>query len=482
MRKTVLWSTTTLALAIGGHAAAQSSTDAAGTPGAASPGPLDSIIVTGTRQSNRTVADSVAPVQVLSADTLQHSGKPGLQEELSNVLPSYNIPAQAGGNLTSIVRIATLRGLNPDHVLVLVNGKRFHPTSIVNVAGSVSIGSQGVDLNAIPTAAIARIEVLNDGAAAQYGSDAIAGVINIILKSAPSGGNATAQAGKYFDGDGLNQTYQLNQGFALGADGFINVSAQDIKQDLTNRAIDATLTPRYYSGDPRNNQPAGIVYKGYGIPESDTQSAEFNAEKPINEFVTAYGFGTIMKSNGKNWVGFRAANNVNNVVAIYPDGFEPRLVVKQNDNSLTAGFKGDRLFGWSWDLSVTHGSNRAETYLTDSVNPTYGVLSPTSFYDGAFTARETTTNLDLKNDYYFGFLAAPLTIAFGAEVRHDEYGIESGDVASYADGGQPVLTGPSADCIPICRARRPSRASDRPTRSMRRATASAATSTSRRRS
>ena len=165
MRKTVLWSTTTLALAIGGHAAAQSSTDAAGTPGAASPGPLDSIIVTGTRQSNRTVADSVAPVQVLSADTLQHSGKPGLQEELSNVLPSYNIPAQAGGNLTSIVRIATLRGLNPDHVLVLVNGKRFHPTSIVNVAGSVSIGSQGVDLNAIPTEAIARIEVLTDGAA-----------------------------------------------------------------------------------------------------------------------------------------------------------------------------------------------------------------------------------------------------------------------------------------------------------------------------
>ena len=440
MRKSILWSTSTLAMVVA-QAYGQS---APATPEGAASSQLDSVIVTGTRQSNRTVADSVSPIQVINADSLDHSAKLGLQEELSNVLPSYNIPAQAGGNLTSIVRVAQLRGLNPDHVLVLVNGKRFHPTSIVNVAGSVSIGSQGVDLNAIPTSAIARIEVLTDGAAAQYGSDAIAGVINIILRSASSGGSAQAQGGKYIDGDGLSQQYLANQGFALGSDGSLNISAQVIKQDLTNRAIDATLTPRYYANDPRNNLPDGIVYKGYGIPESETQSAAYNLNKPLGDFATVYSFGTITKSNGKNWVGYRAANNVNNVVAIYPDGFEPRLVVKQHDYSITGGVRGEDLLGWSWDASVTYGKNRAETYLTDSVNPTYGVLSPTSFYDGVFTAGELTGNIDVKRDFETGLLAAPLSVAVGVEVRRDSYGIGSGDVASYADGGQPVLTGPNA--------------------------------------
>ncbi len=444
MRKTLLWSTGTLALVVASQAPGQTAPATSGPADTATAGQLDSVIVTGTRQSNRTVSDSVSPIQVLNADTLEHTGKQGLQESLSNVLPSFTIPAQAGGNLTSITRIATLRGLNPDQVLVLVNGKRFHPTSIVNVAGSVSVGSQGVDLNQIPTASIQRIEVLTDGAAAQYGSDAIAGVINIILRSASSGGSADAQVGKYIDGDGFNQLYTLNQGFALGGDGFLNVSGQVIKQNLTNRAVDATLTPRYYAGDPRNNQPAGIVYKGYGIPESETQQVAYNLAKPIGDVATVYSFGTLTKTNGKNWVGFRAANNVNNVVAIYPDGFEPRLVVDQRDFNLTGGVRGEDLLGWSWDASVTHGRNRAETSLTDSVNPTYGRLSPTSFYEGAFAATETTGNVDIKRDFDTGLFAAPLSVAIGVEVRRDQYRIEAGDVASYADGGQPVLTGPNA--------------------------------------
>jgi iron complex outermembrane receptor protein len=170
----------------------------------------------------------------------------------------------------------------------------------------------------------------------------------------------------------------------------------------------------------------------------------FNASKPIGDIATVYAFGTLTKSNGKNWVGYRAANNNNNVVAIYPDGFEPRLVVKQHDFGVTAGVKGENLFGWTWDASVTNGKNRAETYLTDSVNPTYGVLSPTSFYDGVFTAGETTGNLDLTHDYETGIFAAPLSVAVGLEVRRDTYGIGAGDRASYADGGQPVLTGPNA--------------------------------------
>ena len=436
MRTTVLLGGTTLALVIGPGAIAQVAP-------AANPDVSTSVVVTGTRQSNRTVTDSMSPVQLLSQDSLAHTGKAGLQESLANVLPSLTLPSQAGGNLTSIVRIATLRGLNPDHVLVLVNGKRFHPTSIVNVAGSVAVGSQGVDLNMIPTSAIQRIEVLTDGAAAQYGSDAIAGVINVILKSKDSGGGAVAQLGQYFDGDGFNQLYNLNQGFKLGADGFMSLSASLVEQELTNRAIDATLTPRYYSGDPRNSLPAGIVYKGYGIPQSETAALSFNAGLPITDTVRAYAFGTRSQAKGLNWVGYRAANNDNNVTAIWPDGFEPRIIVDQTDFSATAGLKGDGL-GWQWDLSATHGKNRAETRLTDSVNPTYGLLSPTAFYDGAFVASETTLNADFNRPFTSGFFAAPLNVAFGFEVRRDTYGIEAGDVASYADGGQPQLTGPKA--------------------------------------
>ena len=448
MRTPLLLGGTTLALVFGSGAVAQQAAAPAAGTAASSPdanaNALSSVVVTGTRQSNRTIADSMSPVQVLNADTIQHSGKGGLQEELSNVLPSLTLPAQAGGNLTSIVRIATLRGLNPDHVLVLVNGKRYHPTSIVNVAGSVAIGSQGVDLNMIPTAAIQRIEVLTDGAAAQYGSDAIAGVINIILKSGASGGSASAQVGEYYAGDGVNQLYNLDQGFSFGGDGFLHLAATITKQNLTNRATDASLTPRYYAGDARNNQPDGILYKGYGIPESRNDSISFNAGKPINDYFSLYAFGTLTQANGKNWVGYRAANNANNVTAIYPDGFEPRLVVDQHDQSLTGGAKGDDLAGFHWDLSLTGGRNQADTSITDSVNPTYGLLSPTSFYLGAFTAGETTANLDLSRDVALKFLAAPLTVAFGLEARRDTFGIQAGDQASYADGGQPQLTGPSA--------------------------------------
>ena len=270
-----------LAMAWGSDALAQQA-------GAAS---SESIVVTGTRQSNRTSADSLSPIQLLPEDALEHTGKIGLQEILSNVLPSFSMPATAGGDLTSIVRIATLRGLNPDQVLVLINGKRRHVTSIVNAAGSVGAGTQSVDLNLIPVSAIERIEVLSDGAAAQYGSDAIAGVINIILKSRNSGGSVESTAGRYFDrDDGLSFQAGVNAGMKLGGEGFLNLTAQYARQDLTNRAEPAVISPAYYAGDPRNSQPLGIVYKGYGIPQSVTGSVAYNVGIPLGGGMDFYSF------------------------------------------------------------------------------------------------------------------------------------------------------------------------------------------------
>ena len=242
MRNPTLLGSTTLLLAFSGGVFAQAAAPQPAAASAAGDAPAAAqVVVTGTRQSNRTVAESMSPIQVMGIEALEHTGKAGLQESLSNTLPALTLPAQAGGNMTSIVRIATLRGLNPDHVLVLVNGKRFHSTSILNNAGSVAIGSEGVDLNMIPTAAIQRVEVLTDGAAAQYGSDAIAGVINVILKSSASGGSASVQGGAYYKGDGVNAQVNLDQGIALGDDGALHVSASYTSQALTNRAVDGTI-------------------------------------------------------------------------------------------------------------------------------------------------------------------------------------------------------------------------------------------------
>ena len=409
--------------------------------GAAAPA---SVVVTGSRAPRRAVTDSMSPIQVLSSDSLEHSGKPGLQEILANVLPSVTLPSQAGGNLSSIVRVATLRGLNPDQVLILVNGKRRHISAVINVAGTVGVGAEAVDLNLIPASAIERIEVLTDGAAAQYGSDAIAGVINVILKKKNHGGSASIQSGKYFEGDGLSTNLNLNQNFAFFGDGSLSLFGSAMRQHLTNRSVDGTIASRYYPGDPRNNLPQGIVYKGYGIPDGRTGSIGFNAEKPLGGGVTAYAFGTYSEATGKNWIGFRTANNDNNVTAIYPDGFVPRLILAQRDAAATVGIKGKDLLGWEWDLSTVYGGNHNFISLLNSVNPTFGVNSPTSFYIGGFDATEWTTNLDFNRSFANGVFAAPLNVAVGLEYRRDGFAIRAGDRYSYADGGQPQLTGPKA--------------------------------------
>ena len=451
MRQTLMFKKAPLALALSvvwassAYAQSAPATAPAAAPAAEVADAGATVVVTGSRASRRTVADSMSPIQVLSADALGHNGKPGLQEVLANLVPSVTLPSQAGGNLTSIVRVATLRGLNPDQVLILVNGKRRHVSSVINVAGTVGIGAEAVDLNMIPPSAIDHIEVLTDGAAAQYGSDAIAGVINVILKNKDHGGSLSVQGGKYYDnGDGLNEDLELNQNFKLFGDGSLSLFLSGTRQDLTNRAIASSYAPAYYVGDARNNTPVGVIYKGYGIPEGKTKSFGFNAEKPLGSGLTGYANGTFAESTGKNWIGWRSANNANNVTAIYPDGFEPRLVLDQNDRALTVGVKGHDLGGWNWDLSTTYGSNTTYVKLDDSVNPTYGTASPTNFYLGGFDSSEWTTNFDVTRSFPNSVFAAPLAVAAGLEYRRDTFGIRAGDVASYADGGQPQLTGPSA--------------------------------------
>jgi iron complex outermembrane receptor protein len=391
--------------------------------------PADEVVVTGTRQTNRTVAESMAPIQVLTPQ--------------ADVLPSFTLPSAAGSNLSNVIRIAEFRGLNPDQVLILVNGKRRHPGAIVNVSGTVGVGAQAVNLNDIPPGAIERIEVLSDGAAAQYGSDAIAGVINIILKGNDSGGMVNAQGGQYFAGDGKNGEVDADAGFKLGDDGFFNIAASAIDQRGTSRATDATLTPLYYAGNPLNAAPDGVLYHNYGIAPYFIVPTSFNMEKPLGAGFTLYSFGTYTHTFAEQYLGYRAPSNANNVLAIWPNGFQPKNQVYEDDTSITIGVKKSNVLGWSVDLSATDGMSYDHAELRNSVNPTYGTASPIDFNLGNLIADEFTVNFDLHRDFSLG-LAGPLSVALGAEYISEGYVIETGDVAGYANGGQPILTGPSA--------------------------------------
>lgn len=403
----------------------------------------EAIVVTGARGVRRSVASSSTPIDVVTSKDLRSTGKSGLQEALSDLLPSFALPSQAGGNISSIVRTATIRGLDSDQVLVLVNGKRRHVSSVVNVSGTVNTGSQAVDLNLIPIAAIDHIEILRDGAAAQYGSDAIAGVINIILKSGDHGGSAYASSGIYGEGDGITWQTDDDIGFKLGQDGFIHLSYEGVRQDHTGRALTSTL-PYYYAGDPRNSLPHRVTYSGYGQPEQRTQSIAVNLEKPITPGITFYGFGTYAHNEGVQWENFRqpAANDA--VLAIFPNGYQPREDITQDDVSATVGFKGADLFGWKWDLSSTYGRNYANIQTLNTVNSTYGVNSPTQFRDGAWEATEITNDFDVTRAFNLPVLAAPLNVAAGLEQRIDSYRIIAGEPSSYLNGGVPILTGPNA--------------------------------------
>jgi iron complex outermembrane receptor protein len=411
------------------------------------------IIVTGTRQLNHTVEDSPAPIQVLGADDLAHSGAPNLKEVLNDVLPSLNIPVAGGGDITGVVRQISIRGLDPDHALVLINGKRRHVSALTSVAGTLGNGSQAADLNMFPLSAIDHIEVLTDGAAAQYGSDAIAGVVNIILKSTDHGGMVGASLGAYYEGDGLQMQADADSGFKFnvnGNTGFVHLSSSGIRQDATDRAGIATVSGANWYG-PANPvlaaaRPGPLNQKVFktGNPENRNGSLAFNAGMPINTDISLYAFGTFAISSGKQQENYRAPGSDQNVRAIYPNGTQPREIVEQYDYALTGGAKGPSLLGWAWDFSTTWGRNLANIEVDNSMNPTFGNQTPTKFFNGAWISSEITTNLDFTKTITTNFMPAPLDLAFGFENRIDNYRISPGDVTSYADGGQPVLDGANA--------------------------------------
>ncbi len=419
---------------------------------------LEEITVVGSRSPGRSAEDSPVPVDVLTADDLVQSGTIGgeIGSLLQSNIPSFNMPRQSNSDQADMVRAAQLRGLNPDQVLVLVNGKRRHTSSVISVESKLGRGSAAVDFNNIPTSAIERIEVLRDGAAAQYGSDAIAGVINIVLKQGSEGGNISASYGAHMTSvdvideditDGQTAVFSFNRGFSLG-DGYLNVSGEYRDRSATNRAgfdqlptigFAEFIVPVPPSGTPEaapNDALAGQRNYRLGDGESEDINLSFSAGVGLDSGFELYSFGTYSDRDAQGANFFRYPVADDNVAAIHPAGFLPIGVAKVTDFSLAAGLKGE-LSDWRVDGSFVFGQNTFDDNLENSVNPSLGAASPTSFHRAEYEYSQTVINLDASRGFDLGNL--PVNIATGLEFRRESYESSAGDEASYIAG--PVTAG-----------------------------------------
>ncbi|GAB3508608.1 TonB-dependent receptor plug domain-containing protein [Pseudoxanthomonas daejeonensis] len=398
---------------------------------------LDTVIVTGTRVTDRTVAESSSPIDIISSEALQATGSTELATALARAIPSLNFPRAAINDGTDAMRPAQLRGLAPDHTLVLVNGKRYHPGALVNVNGSQGRSSSPVDLNSIPVAAIERVEVLRDGASAQYGSDAIAGVVNIVLKGSDSGGSLSAGYGQFSAGDGGQYQVMGDAGLSLGGAGKLHLSAQTGHQDQTDRA-------RPYTGVPSaTSPPLGEVVQRLGDPEIDNHSVAYNGEIPVEDYLSFYSFGLYTKRETLSNGFFRPAGDTRNIPSIYPDGFLPQIFNTSDDISFTGGLRATTAGETDVDFSYTYGSNSLDFDIRNTLNRSLGPTSPTQFYAGSLELKQHVLNLDFNKLLDWGG-AYPVTLSYGAEWRGEEFTIGSGEVNSYVNGGVLLPNGTPA--------------------------------------
>lgn len=408
---------------------------------------VESLVVTlGVRGSQRTIADSPAPIDIISGRQLAETGRADLKEALAQLLPSFTYSTVTGVAHNTIFRPLTNRGLGGAYTLVLVNGKRRHNSAMLSSSPQDNSGANPVDLDLIAISAVDHIEVLKDGAAAQYGSDAIAGVINIVLKGSASGGGAYASLGKLYAGDGAVGKVGIDHGFALGGQGgfaHLSLDARSQQRATWNNAATGSLYFPLPGGAP-DPREAGWNRVGQlnGNPKLNAANAALNAALPLGG-VTAYAQATASVRQAAMYNFLRRPNTVNDIPEIFPDGFFPILNIDQTDYQAVLGGRGTAA-GWDYDLSTAFSRDRVKGSSDLTLNPSLGPTGPTRFdklYVNRFT--QWTNNLDLTRAVELG-LRAPLQVSFGAEHRFEEYEIEAGEAAATANGGYRFASGPLA--------------------------------------
>ncbi|MGZ3275240.1 MAG: TonB-dependent receptor plug domain-containing protein [Caulobacteraceae bacterium] len=410
---------------------------------------VETIIVTGTRATTRTVTSSLAPIDVLPSTELTKSGKQSPRDLISTLVPSATT-SNSGAGASFAVKTVSLRGLSADQTLVLVNGKRRHNTAILFVNGTTQNGQSPPDMDLIPVSSIDHIEVLRDGASAQYGSDALAGVINIILKKSPTHGSLSLLGGKNIDGGGLTEQGAGNIGLKIG-EGALNLSVDLRENDYVNRGV--PFTGRFfaaYAGGPATDPREATVDRNInhpGQPAIQLYSVSDDYEYPITDTVDLYAFGTLSSRYSRAWLTPRLPNQTaNQILEVYPLGYSPQLRLIDHDLQQNFGVKGENLYGFTWDFSTSFSQDNVD-FHEDSLNASYGPASPTRFYLGSMQAQESTTNLDLTRSVPTGFFAKPLFLAGGVEYRWDQLMIKKGDPASYLDGGYVATSGPDKGIV-----------------------------------
>ena len=445
---------------------------------------MEEAIVVGSRHAPRSEKESAAPVDVLNADQLRTQAAVDMDDMLRTLAPSYNIQRHGIDDEATLVRPATLRGLPPDNLLVLVNGKRRHRSGVIALLGSsLNTGSQGPDLSVIPAIALTQMELLRDGAAAQYGSDAIAGVLNLRLREAFKGVLVETRAGQYFEGDGRLSQAAANVGLPLTEDGFFNVSVEYRQSDPTirsgQRANAATLRERGYPV----KEPAQI----WGSPDLDgVWNTFFNSGVDLGNGAEAYSFGGWAKRRAEGGFFFRAPGTSSARSSVFrigdqravadldldddvdpanlevpsldssfdetqafvdeyqgdlflfnerfPGGFTPRFGADIRDVSLVAGLRSTRSGGLKWDASVSAARSNIEFFIFNTINASLGPDTPTSFRPRDYIQTEVAANLDFSHAIEVGGLASPLGLAWGAEWRQETFESVAGDEASYVVG------------------------------------------------
>ena len=431
----------------------------------------DIVVVTGTRVADRTALDTAVAVDVVGADALEKGGVTEVNQALAVALPSFNFPRPALNDGTDTVRPAALRGLAPDQTLVLVNSKRRHSASLVNVNGSIGRGSSAVDMNTIPTAAISAVEVLRDGASAQYGSDAIAGVINVRLREARDGGGVSASYGLRLSEytvpvtppvaglpitvgpeisrtvhDGQVLTVSAWKGLPIGEDGFLTVTGEAKLQERSER--DGYDTRQNYPLISGNFDPREASFNRWnawtGEPEVEQYTLFANGGYDLGAQTELYGWASYQLRDSLSAGFFRRAQDARNVIQIYPDGFLPKINPVVEDGSAAGGVK-FALGDWDMDASLVYGSNKMDFTIRDTLNRSLGTASKTSFDAGGFQYQQVVANFSGVTQWSVG-LASPLNVAAGIEARQEFYKIRAGEPDSYRNGGvllggQPTASG-----------------------------------------
>ncbi len=465
---------------------------------------IEEIITTGTRVIGRTQTETLSPVDVVNGIDLSQQGSFDLTDQLRNISPTFNTQRFPIADGTAFIRPANLRNLSPDQTLVLVNGARRHRSALVNLQaepfGTVNQGGQAVDYGLIPSIAVKRIEVLRDGASAQYGSDAIAGVINVILKDNDEGGSLMAQYGQYTAGDGENSRIAGNIGFSLGGSGFFNASAEYVTSDITSRGQarpDAAAVASFL-GDP-SLVPFNGLGQRWGDPDIEALRLFFNSEYPLNDSIALYGHASYADSEVVSGFFYREPVGVpgvtprktlsidndedgnpdpvdqaivddivnqgldpndfvtadatspsgfvalNPIHTMFPGGYNPVFGAQIDDYAVVVGLRGEAASELRWDISARFAENELTYSLENSINPGLGINSPTSFTPDILSQEEFGFNADLVYPVQLGGLASPLNIAFGGEYREETYTLEAGDAASWEFGPTGILFGVGSD-------------------------------------